>query len=134
MKQSGRLLPSYFYPRENGYHSDSEVNILESRKRMLKEVMDDLSMLKWRFAGNIKQIETSRELMFAEAIYHQLLHVESLLELLRHELTSWSIHCHDKKLCNLNNQSLKQWDIIFRKLKNRLQDIRKNKESMMVTS
>ena len=134
MKQSGRLLPSFFYPRENGYHADSEVNILESRKRQLKEVMDDLSMLKWRFAGNIKQIETSRELMIAETIYHQLLHVESLLELLRHELTSCSIHCPDKKLYNHNDQSLKQWDIIFRKLKNRLRDIRKNKESMMVTS
>ena len=127
MKQSCNHLPSFFCSHQTGYPLMENTVLLGARKEKLNQLIQEFSQLNWRFAGNLRQLNTNQEIAVAELIYHQLLHIESIIEFLRHEILAWQQQENDNWIFGITDRSLEQWDIVAQKLEKRLITIRENK-------
>lgn len=120
MNQSCHHLPSFFSVAfESRLLMESRTSF-ETRKKALQLVTEETITFKWYFAKNLQQIHTKIEIDCAEAVYCQLLQIDSMIDILRHELTVWQTPENAVSSSAHVKESLEQWDVLLQKLMHRL--------------
>jgi hypothetical protein len=120
MKQSCNRLPSFFSVAFESRLLMERRASFETRKKALQLVAEETITFKWYFAKNLQQIHTKIEIDCAEAVYCQLLQIDSMIDILRHELTVWQTPENAASISELVKESLEQWDALLQKLMHRL--------------